>query len=157
MPANRPKPTLRSCIRSEVSPLECAVPRFRLLTPLECAVTKTRSPKSFRMRSSEKKWGGGALSSLFSCHLPLTTRHYFFTVPRGAWEAGLPTCSWTEMPSASSRHRAGGLADVDSGGRRSFGGRRARQPTGETPKAAAVRPDGPQGEFDRASAPHTCS
>src|SRR5215472_7174791 len=59
MPANRPKPTLPSCIRSEVSPLECAVPRFRLLTPLECAVTKTRVCKSFRMRSSEKRWGGG--------------------------------------------------------------------------------------------------
>src|SRR5215471_12804330 len=43
-----------------VTPLECAVPRSRALTPLECAVTKTRPRKSFRMRSSEKKWGGGA-------------------------------------------------------------------------------------------------
>src|SRR5215467_15236091 len=40
-----------------LSPLECAVPRFRPVTPLECAVTKIRSGKSFRMRSSEKRWG----------------------------------------------------------------------------------------------------
>src|SRR5215472_12646399 len=56
-----------------LSPLECAVPRFRLLTPLECAVTKTRSPKSFRMRSSEKKWGGrGSFESIL---LPLATHN----------------------------------------------------------------------------------
>ena len=42
-----------------VSSLECAVPRFRALSALECAVTKTRLRNSFRMRSSEKMWGGG--------------------------------------------------------------------------------------------------
>ena len=31
----------------------------RSLTPLECALTKTRLRKSFRMRSSEKRWGVG--------------------------------------------------------------------------------------------------
>src|SRR5215472_11155425 len=49
---------LRFSSFQSISPLECAVTRFRLLTPLECAVTKTRSRKSFRMRSSEKRWGG---------------------------------------------------------------------------------------------------
>jgi len=44
-----------------LTPLECAVPRFRALTPLECAVTKTRPHNSFRMRSSEKKWGAGGV------------------------------------------------------------------------------------------------
>ena len=42
-----------------LSALECAVPQFRALTLLECAVTKTPSSKSFRMRRSEKRWGGG--------------------------------------------------------------------------------------------------
>ena len=41
-----------------LSPLECAVPRSRALSALECAVTKTRSRNPFRMRSSEKRWGG---------------------------------------------------------------------------------------------------
>src|SRR5215467_2293235 len=59
-----------------LSPLECAVPRFRLLTPLECAVTKTRSPKSFRMRSSEKKWGEG----LFRVHSPATCHSLLATI-----------------------------------------------------------------------------
>src|SRR5215470_1487856 len=32
-----------SCqLSARITPLECVVPRFRLLTPLECAVTKTR-------------------------------------------------------------------------------------------------------------------
>ena len=39
--------------------LECAVTRFRAVTPLECALTKTAPCKSFRMRSSEKRWGEG--------------------------------------------------------------------------------------------------
>jgi len=42
---------------TSVSPLECAVTRFRVLSPLECAVPKTPSCKSFRMRSSKKRWG----------------------------------------------------------------------------------------------------
>ena len=46
-----------------LTPLKCAVPRFRSLTPLECAVTKRRSRNSFRMRSSEKRWGGGGCPS----------------------------------------------------------------------------------------------
>jgi len=47
-----------SCqLSARISPLECAVPRFPALTPLECAVTKTRFRKSFRMRSSKKRWG----------------------------------------------------------------------------------------------------
>src|SRR5438094_6064369 len=48
----------RSTFKRSVTPLECAVPRFRALSALECAVTKTRPRKSFRMRSSEKRWGG---------------------------------------------------------------------------------------------------
>ena len=44
-----------------VSPLECAVPQNARLTPLECALTKMALCKSFRMRSYEKKWGGGAM------------------------------------------------------------------------------------------------
>ena len=46
-------------LSTDLSPLECAVPRFRAVTPLECAVTKRPACKSFRMRSYEKKWGGG--------------------------------------------------------------------------------------------------
>ena len=42
-----------------LSPLQCAVTQFCALSPLECAVTKKRSRKSFRMRSYEKRWGGG--------------------------------------------------------------------------------------------------
>src|SRR5215469_11155457 len=50
-----------------LSSLQCAVPRFRALTLLECAVTKTASRKSFRMRRSEKRWGGGGTHfSIFS-------------------------------------------------------------------------------------------
>ena len=40
-----------------LSPLECAVPRFRALSALECAVTRTPSCNSFRMRSYRKRWG----------------------------------------------------------------------------------------------------
>src|SRR5215469_5957095 len=40
-----------------ISPLECALPRFRVLSLLECAVIKTHSRKPFRMRTSEKKGG----------------------------------------------------------------------------------------------------
>ena len=46
-----------------LSSLECAVPRFRLLTPLECAVAKMRRCNSFRMRSYKKTGGRGCLSS----------------------------------------------------------------------------------------------
>ena|SRR5215831_10432352 len=53
-----------------LSPLQCAVPRFRLLTPLECAVTKTRSRKSFRMRSSKKSGGRGPPNSSLATRLP---------------------------------------------------------------------------------------
>ena len=49
----------RSPLASPVTSLECAVPRFRLLSPLECAVAKTRPRNSFRMRSYEKKGRGG--------------------------------------------------------------------------------------------------
>src|SRR5215831_19291761 len=52
--ASRPKD-----LNVHVSPLECAVPRFHALSALECAVTKTCSRNSFRMRSYEKRWGGG--------------------------------------------------------------------------------------------------
>src|SRR5215472_5358523 len=40
-----------------LSLLKCAVTQNATLSPLECAVTKIRSGKSFRMRSSEKRWG----------------------------------------------------------------------------------------------------
>ena len=53
-----------------LSPLKCAVPRFRAVTPLECAVTKWGSCKSFRMRSSEKRPGG--YPPRFRCPLPKT-------------------------------------------------------------------------------------
>ena len=46
-----------------LSPLQCAVTRFHSLSALECAVPKTRPCKSFRMRSSEKKWGEGCSSA----------------------------------------------------------------------------------------------
>jgi len=42
-----------------LSSLECAVPRFRVLSPLECADPKTPRRNPFRMRSSEKRWGVG--------------------------------------------------------------------------------------------------
>jgi len=51
--------------RPRLSSLKCAVPRFRALSLLECAVTKTRRCKSFRMRSSEKKWGEGVGVGLY--------------------------------------------------------------------------------------------
>jgi len=72
------------------SPLECAVPRFRPLSPLECADPKTHRRNPFRMRSSEKRWGGGG--SLF-LRSPLATRHSplfpgrSFRVHRGAEDA----------------------------------------------------------------------
>src|SRR5215472_1989942 len=47
-----------------LSPLECAVPGTRPATPLECAVTKIGSGKSFRMHSSEKRWGGTPVALL---------------------------------------------------------------------------------------------
>ena len=47
-------------LSTDLSPLECAVPRFRAVTPLECAVTKRPACKSFRMRSYEKSGGEGA-------------------------------------------------------------------------------------------------
>ena len=50
----------RACGDSRSSSLECALMQFLALTPLECAVTKTRPRKSFKMRSSEKKWGEGS-------------------------------------------------------------------------------------------------
>src|SRR5690348_13508265 len=49
----------RVTFKRSLSPLECAVPGFRRVTPLKCAVAKTRSRNSFRMRSSEKRWGEG--------------------------------------------------------------------------------------------------
>src|SRR6266567_8529524 len=42
-----------------LSPLQCAVTRFPPVSLLECALTKMGSRNSFRMRSYEKKWGGG--------------------------------------------------------------------------------------------------
>jgi hypothetical protein len=53
------------------NPLECAVPRFRALTPLECAVPKTPRRNSFRMRSSEERWGGGVPSGTESPATPM--------------------------------------------------------------------------------------
>src|SRR5215472_18430481 len=45
-----------------LSLLKCAVTQNATLSALECAVPKTRPCKSFRMRSSEKKWGEGCSS-----------------------------------------------------------------------------------------------
>ena len=56
-----------------VSLLECAVTQNATLSALECALTKTRQRKSFRMRSYEKRWGGGSLPFFlfhFSIFLP---------------------------------------------------------------------------------------
>src|SRR5215831_13069556 len=56
-----------------VSLLECAVTQNTTLSALECALTKTRQRKSFRMRSYEKRWGGGSLPFFlfhFSIFLP---------------------------------------------------------------------------------------
>src|SRR5689334_16344488 len=50
-----------------LTPLECADPRFRVLSPLECADPKTHRRNPFRMRSSEKRWGGGP-ASFFARH-----------------------------------------------------------------------------------------
>src|SRR5690242_8724970 len=52
------------------TPLECAVPQFRVLTLLECAVEKMPSRKSFRMRRSEKRWGGGPSPQFSACEHP---------------------------------------------------------------------------------------
>jgi len=65
----------RSSSGSALSPLECAVPRFHGLSALECAVAKRRPRNSFRMRSSEKRWGGGGSRSL-ERHSP-EWRHLF--------------------------------------------------------------------------------
>ncbi len=51
--------TVNCQLPTRVSSLECAVPRFRTLSPLECADPKTPPYNPFRMRSSEKRWGGG--------------------------------------------------------------------------------------------------
>jgi len=68
---------------SPLSFLECALPRFRRLTPLDCAVPKTRSPKPFRMRSSEKKRGEG------SPHRSRNTVHR----PRPSFSLARPTAN----------------------------------------------------------------
>ena len=53
---------LSSAIRhSPLSLLECADPQNVPITPLECAVPKSLDLKSFRMRSSEKRWGEGGI------------------------------------------------------------------------------------------------
>ncbi len=49
----------RSTFKRSLTPLECAVPRFRALSPLECAVTKMPPRNPFRMRSYKKRWGEG--------------------------------------------------------------------------------------------------
>lgn len=59
-----PRSTSRCRLLAHVSSLECAVPRTASVTTLECAVPKMASRKSFRMRSSEKRWGGTATFSL---------------------------------------------------------------------------------------------
>ncbi len=46
--------------RLELTPLEYADPRNRLLTPLECALTKTKDLKSFRMNTYKKRGEGGS-------------------------------------------------------------------------------------------------
>src|SRR5215472_2722718 len=48
-----------------LSLLKCAVTQNATLSALECAVAKTCSRKSFRMRSSEKRWGEGYASAPF--------------------------------------------------------------------------------------------
>jgi hypothetical protein len=42
---------------ASVSPLECAVTQISPVNPLECAVPEFAVRKSFRMRSSKKRWG----------------------------------------------------------------------------------------------------
>ena len=64
--ASRPKD-----LNVHVSLLECAVTQNATLSALECAVTKTRPHKCFRMRSSEKKVGGGA--TLFASRVVSTS------------------------------------------------------------------------------------
>lgn len=51
---SRPKDLSRS-----LSPLLCAVARFRTVTPLECAFAENAAGKSFRMRTYEKRPGAG--------------------------------------------------------------------------------------------------
>jgi len=58
---------------TSATPLECADPQFRALTLLECAVAKMPSRKSFRMRRSEKRWGGGPSPPFSACEHPAGT------------------------------------------------------------------------------------
>src|SRR5579864_2326878 len=77
---------LSSLSECALTPLECAVPRFRALSPLECADPKMHCRNPFRMRSSEKRWGeGGPLwlwvqrSNFQTCNVQTLMRPYFFT------------------------------------------------------------------------------
>ena len=90
--ASRPKD-----LSAALTSLECAVPRFAVLTPLECAVAKTRPRKSFRMRSYEKRWGGGVHTRFY----PVT----FSPVP--GHEPPLTSyCVSVEGPCGNHRHTA---------------------------------------------------
>jgi hypothetical protein len=57
-------------LSASVNALECAVMENRALSPLECADPKTLRRNPFRMRSSEKRWGGGP-APFFARHSPL--------------------------------------------------------------------------------------
>jgi hypothetical protein len=59
----------RVTFKRPLTPLECAVPRFRALSPLECADPKMPRCNPFRMRSYKKRWGGGGALYGFSLNL----------------------------------------------------------------------------------------
>jgi hypothetical protein len=95
-PKNRGGPPLPFSLFDLPSPLtslECAVPRFGLLSPLECAVAKMRLRNSFRMRSSEKKWGEGGTSFRF----PISS--FAFRITNQELLAGLAQSTLTQNPS----------------------------------------------------------
>ena len=80
-----------------VTSLECAVPRFRLLSPLECAVAKTCLHNSFRMRSYEKKGRGVPLPYLRQNQRPPALQ---IISPEGSCQAyGLTLLSKAKLPS----------------------------------------------------------
>src|SRR5271155_613533 len=87
---------------STVNPLESALPKNARVTPLQSAVPKSLGLKSFRIRTSEKKAGGGGklLTRIEGVFFVFVTslHHYILTslsrLPRCL--CGFPMCSGLE-------------------------------------------------------------
>ncbi len=93
---------------ASLSSLECAVPRFRVLSPLEYADPKTRRGNSFRMRSYEKQGRGCPVSTLAWAATPSGLHHarLFSQSCTLFCTTGCPQLFWNQF-AAHSFHRDG--------------------------------------------------